>query len=77
MKKLLFVLPLVFGGCSSSDCIKAGNIEGVTRPILDRHDAYVQQDETLEEFSKKAFLRSSELLRKVLDEATGKVKEPE
>lgn len=37
--------------------------------IMDRHDAYVKADATLDEFLKKVYLRTSELMRLLIKEA--------
>jgi hypothetical protein len=37
--------------------------------VLDRHDAYVRADKSLSETLKKIYLRTSELIRQILEEA--------
>jgi len=44
-------------------------IDGLVRAVADRHDAYVTADETLDPYDRATYLRSTEILRQVLDAA--------
>ena len=58
-------------GCASSSpgYISVGAVEPAAVRIMDRHDDYVRGDDVLSENERSTYLRSSELLRSVLDEA--------
>ena len=56
-------------GCQSTGTIQAAAVDTPMRACLDRHDAYVQADTTLDATQKSTYLRSSEIVRKVLDAA--------
>lgn len=56
-------------GCGPKKTIDAEAMNGVARPVLERHDSYVRDDASLEQVEKDTFLRSSELVRQLLDEA--------
>lgn len=49
--------------------VDAEALDGVMHPVLDRHDAYVIEDESLEEVERSTALRSSEIIRRLVDEA--------
>jgi len=49
--------------------VYADAIDGPVNRISDRHDAYVKDDASLSADEKAIYLRSSELLRRVLEEA--------
>ena len=49
--------------------IRADAIAGLVEPVTDRHDAYVETDEGLADEQRRVYLRSSELLRAVVEEA--------
>ena len=61
------VLAGVAGCCKGH--IRADSIDGLVDKVATRHDDYVQKDATLKDADKAIFLRSTELLRKVVDEA--------
>jgi|GEM_PF-1076351 len=68
---LLVLLPLFMTGCNKG-MIKADAVGPLTTDVCDRHDKLVtgQLDpKTLSEADKATYLRSSQLLRKVLSEA--------
>lgn len=74
MKKRLITFAVVaacvaLAGCGPKKTIDAEAMDGVARPVLERHDQYVRDDNTLEQVEKDTFLRSSELVRQLLDEA--------
>lgn len=66
---LLVLVALCASGCTSSGYVHVDTFDGLIGPVADRHDAYVQADKTLDETQKRVFLRSTELLRKIIDEA--------
>lgn len=49
--------------------IKADNIRDLVGQVSDRHDRYVQTDESLTQLEKSVFLQSTELLKAILEEA--------
>lgn len=78
MKKLalaVFLCALPSCQCPST-MVDATKLEPVVAKVLDRHDAYVAADQTLDELSKRTFLRSSELTRSILAEALGTATRP-
>ena len=56
--------------------VDATRLEPVVAKVLARHDAYVSADNSLDELSKRTFLRSSELTRSILAEALGTATRP-
>lgn len=66
-------LALVFAASMLASCqmgmIRADAIDGPVNRIADRHDAYVQEDASLSDEEKSIYLRSSELLRRIIAEA--------
>lgn len=61
---------LLLGACAGPrDCIRASALEGTVRPVIARHDAYVEADPTLDQAAKDRYLRSTELIEKALQEA--------
>lgn len=68
MKKTLITLALVMlTGCCTG--IRPEALDKTLVPVLDRHDAYVRGDESLSPVQKRVYLRSSQELRKVHEEA--------
>ncbi len=68
MKYLLVTSLFLLSACSSG-MIHVDAIEGLVEPLTARHDAYVQNDENLSDELKGDYLRSSDILRAVLEEA--------
>lgn len=75
----MIILPLLILGCSNG-MIRADSIDGLVRKVSDRHDALVigkkdlNGDGTIDDkdaADRRTYLRSTELLRKLLDEAQG------
>lgn len=56
--------------CSPQGTINASALQGVMEPVLDRHDAYVSADDSLLDFQKETYLRSSELIREMVRSAS-------
>jgi hypothetical protein len=56
-------------GCVAPGQIAAGDIQDAVHIVSDRHDTYVQSDTTLTEVQSETYLRSTELLRLIVDEA--------
>ena len=50
------------------DQVEAATLDPMMRPCLDRHDRYVATDDELGKAKRKTYLRSSAILRRVLDE---------
>lgn len=55
--------------CAPARHISVDAVEPALIEVLDRHDTYVNADESLPEFIKNLYLRTTELLRKLLEEA--------
>jgi len=70
MKRLKYcaLAALLLCGCQT-DMVRAAAIDGLVQRVSERHDVYVKADESLDEDERKTYLRSTELLRKVLEEA--------
>ena len=64
---LLICVLLAVGGCKGM--IAVDSVDGILQPVLDRHDAYVTADPNLAVVERSTFLRSTELLRRVVDTA--------
>jgi hypothetical protein len=66
-------ITLVFAASMLASCqtgmIRADAIDGPVNHIADRHDAYVREDSSLSDDEKSIYLRSSELLRRIIAEA--------
>jgi hypothetical protein len=62
---------LVSGCCSYSDHVSAKAIRPAALKIIQRHDAYISSDQSLDQFKARTFLRTSEGLQGVLDQAAG------
>ena len=66
-------LALVFAASMLASCqmgmIRADAIDGPVNGITARHDAYVQEDDSLSDEEKSIYLRTSELLRRIITEA--------
>ncbi len=70
MKKLITValLALFLTSCKTN-MIRVGAIDGPIERITERHDDYVRGDESLSGDEKEIYLRSSELLNRIIEEA--------
>ncbi len=66
---LLVVTAVASLGCSSKGTIHVDAIETLVMKVSERHDRYVTTDPTLVESEKADFLRSTEILRKVIEAA--------
>lgn len=64
-------------GCSERGTIRAAAIDGVMQPVLDRHDAYVENDDSLAPVQTETYLRSSAQLRGAIDDAMGRTADAE
>jgi len=65
---LLVVLFMPAMGCQKG-MIHVDAIEPALTSVIERHDAYVKADQTLTELAKEIYLRTTELLRKLMEEA--------
>jgi len=68
MRKLLLSLVLLTG-CGTPGYIKAEAIEGTVMGLIQRHDAYVDKDDKLDDLEKRIFKRDGELLKKLFKDA--------
>jgi len=71
MKKLakwaaLAAFLVVCAGCAGAGMVRAEAIAGAVGTVTARHDVYVQADPELGDARKATYLRSSELLRRVV-----------
>lgn len=66
MPVLLCLLALT--SCKT-DMIRVGAIDGPILRITERHDGYVRDDDNLSSDEKEIYLRSSELLNAIIEEA--------
>lgn len=68
----IFALP----SCKATgDMVKVGEIDGLIRVVADRHDALINgtlKHENISEAGRATYLRSTAILRKVLDTAAGR-----
>lgn len=65
---LTCVCMLALGGCNKG-MIRADAIDGLADDVTMRHDKLVKESTTISEADKATYLRSSELLRKVIKTA--------
>lgn len=63
------VLPLFLLMSCQTGMIRADSIDGAVNRVADRHDAYVRDDDSLSDDEKSIYLRTTELLRRLLAEA--------
>ena len=69
--RVVFLAPVLFLALMScqTGMIRADAIDGPVKRIADRHDSYVKEDASLSDEEKSIYLRSSELLRRIIAEA--------
>lgn len=74
MKRILATIALLaaLSGCTSPQYVDVETFAGLIDPVAARHDAYVRDDPTLDETQRSVWLRSTELLRKAIEEARKK-----
>lgn len=68
-KTLSLLVSMLFLASCQTGMIRADAIDGPVNRIADRHDAYVKEDNSLSNEERAIYLRSSELLRRVIAEA--------
>ena len=66
---LLSLSALCGSGCTSSGYVHVDTFDGLIEPVAARHDAYVEADAALDETQKRVFLRSTQILRALIEEA--------
>jgi hypothetical protein len=67
---------LFMAGCQPKRTINADAIDVPMSAIMDRHDAYVSADPELDEVSRGIYLRSTTLMRRLLDTAMERPTDP-
>jgi len=73
---LPFAALAICGLAGCSGMIKASQVKIPMNGIMDRHDAYIEADAAMSDLQRRIYLRDSEIIRGVLDEALKKT-EPE
>ena len=68
-KRFLMALPLLFLGACATDMIQVDAIADSVALISERHDLYVLNDQGLSDDERRIFLRDTELLGLVIEEA--------
>lgn len=68
--KRLFLAPLLLLAGCASNMISVDAIKGSVEAVSARHDAYVEADDSLSADERSIFLRTTELLRRILEEAS-------
>lgn len=68
---------LVLTGCGTPGYVRADAIEGTVRGLVQRHDAYVEADESLSDLDRRIHLRDGELLLRLIEEAQRPTEEDE
>lgn len=63
------LLCVLFLAACKTDMIRVGAIDGPILRITERHDGYVREDESLSGDEKEIYLRSSELLNRIIEQA--------
>ncbi|MEQ8767226.1 MAG: hypothetical protein RL885_25165 [Planctomycetota bacterium] len=69
---LILAAALAICGCGAPGTIPASEIRDLVRIVTDRHDAYVEADAAMDETEKSVALRSSEILRDVVETAAAR-----
>lgn len=73
MKKLTLAVValavLLLPSCAT-DMIHVDAIDDLIEIVSDRHDVYVEADESLSDDERRRYLRSTEILRGVIEEAS-------
>jgi len=64
------VASFALAGCAGRGMIHVSEVGPLIGNVADRHDAYVTEDEDLSTVERRVALRSSEILRRVVEEAT-------
>ncbi len=67
--RVVFLVPVLFLASCQTGMVRADAIDGPVNRISDRHDTYVREDGSLSDDEKSIYLRSSELLRRIVEEA--------
>jgi hypothetical protein len=70
---LLVTSMMFLAGCDRGDKVDLQAVDAPIRELLARHDAYVKADKNLEKVDKDIYIRTSDLVRRVLDTAHKKV----
>lgn len=68
---LIFLLPILMIGCCGDAYVRKDSIDGLVDRVTERHDRFIKGEPTeadKDPDKKASHLRSSELLRKVVDE---------
>jgi hypothetical protein len=68
---LIFLLPILIIGCCGDAYVRKDSIDGLINKVSDRHDRFIKGEATAADKDpdkKASHLRSTELLRKVVDE---------
>ena len=60
---------LAIAGCGPDKVVGAEALAGVMYPVLNRHDAYIEADQTLTGVEQDTALRSSALCRELVETA--------
>ena len=60
---------LLVTGCGPDKVVGAEAMAGVMYPVLERHDAYVEADQSLTGVEQSTALRSSALMRELVETA--------
>jgi len=69
--KLTLVALLAFPLAScESDMINVAALRPGLEKVLDRHDNYVKADQSLSDVLRKVYLQTTQLIRKILEEAS-------
>ncbi len=68
-KTSLWAAILVLSACAPSNYIRVDAIDGPLNRVCDRHDAYTSADTSLTDLQRRTRLKTTELLRKVVEEA--------
>ena len=69
MRKFLLGFIAVFCCGCMTGMIRAEAVDGTLRAVAGRHDKYITADSTLVDIERRIYLRDTELLTHLLDEA--------
>lgn len=67
---VVLALASILGGCSGGGSIRGDALAPIATPILNRHDNYVANDTGLSQVEKDTALRSSAIMRDMIQAAT-------
>lgn len=70
---LVLLLSCLLGACGApQQSVDASAIDDLVQSVSARHDAYVREDKSLSADDKATYLRSTDILKRIMDTAMGR-----